>query len=53
MLRVKQTNDLNFSTVMPTSPPAIAIMPVFHELSRAEGPSQQTTKTMVCTAFSP
>src|SRR5476649_1051957 len=28
--------------------PTLAMMPVFHEISRAAGPSQQTTKAMVC-----
>jgi hypothetical protein len=43
--RVKQGHDLNFSTVQTTSPLTLAMMPVFHELSRAEGPSQQGRKT--------
>ena len=43
--RVKQGHDLNFSTVQTTSSLAIAMMPVFHEVSRAERPSQQGRKT--------
>jgi hypothetical protein len=42
MLRIKQADGLDFSTVPPTSPlPPLAMMPVFHEVSRAERPSQQ------------
>src|ERR1039457_1617230 len=41
MLQVKQANDLNFFTVKPTSPPATAMIPVFHGISRAEDPFKQ------------
>jgi|SRR5580700_1934529 len=51
--RVKQGHDLNFSTVQTTSPLTLAMMPVFHELSRAEGPSQQGRKTTSHTRESP
>src|ERR1017187_8861981 len=44
MLQIKQTDGLNFSTVPTTLPLPFAMMPVFHGISRAEGPSQQTAK---------
>jgi len=46
MLRIKQTNGLNFSTASPTSLRRLLIMPhpVFHEIPRAAGPNKQTTE---------
>jgi hypothetical protein len=47
MFRIKQTNSLDFSTALPTSPrryPHSATPHFFHEIPRAAGPPQQTTK---------
>src|SRR5713226_7954536 len=40
MLRIKQTNGLDFSTALPTSPRRLPILPqpVFHEVPRAARP---------------
>src|SRR6266853_473456 len=40
MLRIKQTNGLDFSTALPTSPRRLPILPqpVFHEVLRAARP---------------
>jgi hypothetical protein len=44
MLLIKQINDLDFFTVRPTLPlPPLPGCQFVHELSRAEGPSQQIT----------
>jgi hypothetical protein len=47
MLRIKQTNGLDFSTVIPISPSppshSATLSGVFHEIPRAAGPRQQTT----------
>ena len=48
MLRIKQTNGLDFSTVIPISPSpsshSATLSGVFHEIPRAAGPRQQRTK---------
>jgi len=47
MLRIKQTNGLDFSMLLTTSPHRLPILPfnwVFHELWPAAGRGEQTTK---------
>ena len=48
MFRIKQANGLDLSTALTTSPRRFSHSPalcVFHEVSRAAGPSQQATRS--------
>src|ERR1039458_2977675 len=56
VLRIKQTNGLNFSTALPTSPRRLPILPLGLFFMKFRGPqalSNRRQKTIVCANFCP